>query len=357
MAILQTKFQIPHVSGDAQTASETAAQTAFVTQAANETMSISVRGEWFQAPVLRVNGQDIVTTGKRIRLAAMNDEEWLESEVENPEGCIRRLKAAQGASRADIFRFSQKVPATVPVYKYPVEMSSVAVARITTYANWWQKIPSNTRQNIRRSQKRGVVIKVRALEQDVIQGICEVQNETPVRQGKPYPHFGRSFDEVRRNQSSFADRSDFLCAYFEGEFIGFLKLVYRGNVASILQLNTKTAHSDKRPSNALFAQAVAMCEQRGIAWLTYGNFNYCNKGVDSLCQFKMRHGFSEMLVPTYYVPLTPWGRVCVLLKLYRKPQAILPASLRAIARKMRAKWYALSASGNHGGLHPTSTAG
>lgn len=351
MATLQTKFQVSPQRGDAQTLGET------VAQASAQTMDISVRGEWFQAPVLRVNGQDIVTTGKRIRLAALHDEEWLESEVENPEECIGRLKAAQDASRADVFRFSQKVPASVPVYKYPVEMSSIAVARITTFANWWDRIPSNTRQNIRRSQKRGVVIKVRSLEQDVIQGICEVQNETPVRQGKPYPHYGRSFDEVRRNQSSFPDRSDFLCAYFEGEFIGFLKLVYRGNVASILQLNAKTAHYDKRPSNALFAKAVEMCEARGIAWLTYGNFNYCNKGIDSLCQFKVRHGFTEMRMPTYYVPLTAWGRVCVLFKLYRKPQEILPAGLRAIARKMRAKWYALFAPGSHGDLHQTSTAG
>ncbi len=351
MATLQTKFQVSSRQGDAQTPSETNAQ------ASPETMAISVRGEWLQAPVLRVNGQNIVTTGKRIRLAAMHDEEWLETEVENPEECIRRLKAAQGASRADIFRFSQKVPATVPVYKYPVEMSSIAVVRITTFNHWWERIPSNTRQNINRSQKRGVVIKVRGLEQDVIQGICEVQNETPVRQGKKYPHYGRSFDEVSRSQSSFLDRSDFLCAYFEGEFIGFLKLVYRGNVASILQINAKTAHSDKRPSNALFAKAVEMCEARGIAWLTYGNFNYCNKGVDSLCQFKVRNGFSEMLIPTYYVPLTRWGRFCVLLKLYRKPQAILPAGLRAIARKLRAKWYAVPASSNQGDLHPTSTAG
>ena len=346
MATLETKFQISSLPPDAQTAGVTDTRTA------TETIAVSVRGQWIQAPVLCINGQNIVTTGKRIGIAALHDEEWLESEIENPEDCISRLKASHGAPRADIFRFTQKLPATIPVYNYPVEMTSVAVARITTFENWWERIPSNTRQNIKRSQKRGVVIKVREFETDVIQGICDVQNETSVRQGRPYPHYGKPFDQVRRDHSSFVDRSDFLCAYCEDEFIGFLKLVYRGNVASILQLTVKTAHYDKRPSNALFAKAVEMCEARGVAWLTYGNFSYCNKGIDSLCEFKVRHGFSEMLVPTYYVPLTAWGRLCVLFKLYRKPQSILPGGLRAFARKMRAKWYSLSAPKSHATLHP-----
>ena len=328
MATLQTKFQLPGYPDDAQ--------------AANGTMEISVRGRWVKAPALRVNGQNLVTTGKWIKMARLHDEEWLETEIDDPEDCVRELKARSDAPHPDIFCFSQKVPGTVPRYQYPMEMSSVAVAEITTFKNWWDRIPSNTRQNIKRSQKRGVVLKVKGFENDVIQGICDVQNETPVRQGRPYPHYGKPFEQVRRDHGAFVDRSDFICAYFEDEFIGFMKLVYRGDVASILQLNAKTAHYDKRPSNALFAKAVEMCEARGIGYLTYGKFNYGNNGHDSLCEFKMRHGFGEMQMPAYYVPLTAWGRLCVLLKLYRKPQSMIPVSVRAIARGMRAKWYSFT---------------
>ncbi len=181
-----------------------------------------------------------------------------------------------------------------------------------------------------------------------------MQNETPVRQGRPYPHYGKSFDQVRRDHGAFVDRSDFICAYVEDEFIGFLKLVYRGNVASILQLNAKTAHYDKRPSNALFAKAVELCEAKGIAYLTYGMFNYGNKGSDSLREFKVRHGFGEMLLPTYYVPLTAWGRLCVKLKLYRSPKCMLPGSVRAIARKIRAKWYSSVPSKSPSALEPSN---
>ena len=88
--------------------------------------------------------------------------------------------------------------------------------------------------------------------------------------------------------------------------MGFLKLVYRGDVAAVLQLNSKTAHYDKRPANALLTKAVELCVARGISHLTYGLFNYGNKGDTPLREFKMRHGFREMLVPMYYVPLTVW---------------------------------------------------
>ena len=363
MASLQTKFQISSLVGEQQPAVRSGVQPPPVIapeqgpEIVAGTIPISVRGQWVRVPLFRINDQNFVTTGKRIRIAALHDEEWVESEVDDPQDCIRNLKQSQAAPRAHIFRFSQKVPATVPRYDYPVEMSSVAVARVTTFNDWWQKIPSNTRQNIKRAQRRGVVVKVCGFERDVIQGICAVQNETPVRQGRLYRHYGKSFDEVRHDHSSFTDHSDFLCAYHEGEFIGFLKLVYRGNVASVLQLNVKTAHYDKRPSNALIAKAVEMCEAHGVSWLTYGKYNYGNAGYDTLCEFKARHGFTEMLMPTYYVPLTTWGRVCVLLKLYRNPEALVPASLRALMRKLRAKWYAAPAHKTDCQMHPTSTAG
>ena len=342
MDSLPTKLQLSDLPDGAQTA--------------GGTIEISVRGRWVTAPVFRVNGQDIVTRGKRIRIAALHDEDWLEAEIADPGDCLRKLKECPGAPPADIFRFSQKVPETVPRYQYPMEMRSVAVAEVSTFKNWWDGIPSNTRQNVKRAQKRGVVIKVRAFEDDVIRGIIEVQNETPVRQGKPYPHYGKSFEQVRRDHGAFVDRSVFICAYFEDEFIGFLKLVYRGNVASILQLNAKTAHYDKRPSNALLAKAVELCEAKGIAYLTYGMFNYGNKVGDTLREFKVRHGFGEMLLPTYHVPLTAWGWLCVKLKLYRSPKCILPGSVRAVARKIRAKWYSSITSKSSSALEPSTPA-
>jgi hypothetical protein len=305
----------------------------------SEKIEISVRGKWVEVPALRVNDQTIVVTGKRIRIATLHNEDWLEAELVDPIACVAKLKEHADAPWADIFCFSQKVPQAVPRYQYPMEMRSIAVAEVAHFKTWWEGLPQETRKNVRRSQKRGVVIEVRGFDADVIKGIADVQNETPLRQGKVYPHYGKSFEQVKRDHGEFIDRSDFICAYFENELIGFLKLVYRGNVASLLQLNSKAAHYDKRPSNALLAKAAELCEARGAAYLTYGKFNYGNKGQSPLRDFKIRHGFKDMLLPSYYVPLTPWGQLCVRARLYRGPLGLLPHGVITAALSVRSKWY------------------
>ena len=302
-------------------------------------IEISVRGKWLRVPALEAYGQTIAVTGRWIKIAAVHDEEWLETEVIKPEACIQSIKEQPDIVRADIFSFAQKVPSTTPQYQYPMELESIAVARIESFKDWWEGLPQESRKNVRRSQKRGVVISQREFGDELIQGIVEVQNECPIRQGRQYPHYGKTFEQVKRDHSGFVDRSDFICAHIEGKLIGFLKVVYRGEVASILQLNSMAAHFDKRSANALLARAVEICGVRGAAYLTYGRFNYGNKGDDSLREFKARNGFREMLVPRFYVPLTAWGKLCVGCKLYRGLLEILPHSVIATVLTARAKWY------------------
>ncbi len=308
-------------------------------QPAGTRLQISVRGQWVEAPALLVNGQTIVIKGGRVKIASLHDEEWLEDEITDPEACIARLRQSAGIPRADIFHFVQKVPAATPRHSYPMELRSDAVADVGNFKRWWESLPQETRKNVRRSQKRGVTLQVSSFDAEVIRGIAEVQNESPVRQGRPYPHYGKSFEQVKRDHGAFVDRSDFICAWFGDEFIGCLKLVYRGNVASILQCNSKIAHYDKRPSNALIAKAAELCEAKGVSYLTYGRFSYGNRGQAALREFKERHGFSEMLVPAYYVPLTPWGRLCVKTKLYRGFVDFLPQRWLRVALDLRSRWY------------------
>lgn len=304
-----------------------------------DTIPISVHGKWIDAPVVRVDGQNLVVKGKRVKIARLHDEDWVESQIADPEVCIRACKEQSGATRPDIFCFSQKIPDVTPRYSYPMERRSLAVSHVTTYKEWLRNLSDSSKTNIKRAAKRGVVVKVREFDTDVIQGICEVQNETPVRQGKPFWHYQKPFEQVKHDHGSFADRSDFICAYFEDEFIGFLKLVYRDGVASVMQLVTKMAHYDKRTANALLGKAAERCAEKGIPYLHYDQFNYGNKHDTSLREFKERHGFVEMLVPCYYVPLTAWGRICVRTGLHHGLHGVAPQSLIAAALKARAKWY------------------
>ena len=307
---------------------------------ADKVSEIYVRGKWVSVPALDVDGKTIVVRGRWLKMAIIRSEEWLETELEDPERCVRKLKEQRSYGwPADIFTFTQKLPATLPKYKYPMEWDSVAVIRFSSFKEWWEGLPQETRKNVRRSQKRGVVVTVRTFDNDLIRELVELNNETPVRQGRRNAQYGKTFDQLKKDYASFLDRSDFICAYLGNELIGLLKIVYRGEVASILNLLPNARHFDKRPANALVAKAVELCTTKGVSYLTYGMFNYGNKGDSPLREFKIRNGFGEVLMPRFYVPLTTWGRFCMKAKLHRGPLAIFPHSVITLGVNLRAKWY------------------
>ena len=301
---------------------------------------ISVKGTWVKVPVLQINGTTIVVQGSWLKIASIHDEMWLEMGLEDPAACVKRLKEYKSRGpHADIFTFSQKPPAMTPKYAYPMEWDSIAAIPLTTFKEWWDKLPQEGRKNVRRSQKRDVIVKVKGLDDDLIRGIMEINNDSPVRQGRRFPHYGKTFDQVKKDHSSFLDRCDFVCAYVGSELIGFIKIVYRGEIASILQLLAKAGHYDRRPANAMLAKAVELCEARRISYLTYGFYNYGNKRDSSIVDFKVRNGFQEILTPRYYVPLTTWGMIAMKLKLHRGLLGILPKSAISLGVNARMKWY------------------
>ena len=306
-----------------------------------ESIEISVKGQWFRVPALNVGGKSIVRKGKWLKVATVNDEEWLETEVEDPGVCICSLRdQASNGLRADVFSFAQKIPATQPKYNFPLEWDSVAAVRVKSFKEWWESVPQETRKNVRRAEKRGVVIRVRQLDDSLLQDLFVLNNDSPLRQGKVFTHYGKTIEQVARDQRDFLDRSDYICAYHGEELIGVVKLVYRGEVASILTFLPKASHNDKRPANAMIAKAVELCELKGISYLTYGMFNYGKKKDTPLREFKIRNGFREVLVPHYFVPITWRGSISVKLGLHRGLIGVLPHRVITLLVNIRAQWHA-----------------
>ena len=301
-----------------------------------ESLEVSVQGKWTRVPALRVGDDKLIVRGKRLKVAVVADEDWLENEISNPDQCLRALTRNGSTDlHADIFTFTQKPPMTVPQYQYPMERESVAVVSTSSFEDWWKRLPQATRKNVRRAEKRGVTVRACPLDDQLVKGLVELNNDSQFRQRKTYVHYGKTFDQVKRDQSTFLDRSEFIAAYFGDELIGFLKLVYRGEIAAILQFLPKNSHSDKRPANALLAKAIELCEAKGISYLTYGLFNYGHKRDSPLREFKVRNGFYEMLIPRFYVPLTAWGRLCMKLNLHHGPLGILPEGWIALGLRVR----------------------
>jgi len=298
-----------------------------------------VKGKAISVPSADIDNRTVITTGKWLRIAAVQDEDMLEGEtVTDPASFVQHLKETD--LNAAIFTFAQKLPFTTPKYKYHLDWDNLAVIPITTFSEWWQKrIEASVRRAIRKAAKVGVVVKVAELDDVFISGIVAINNETAIRQGKPFWHFQKSFDAVKCENSTYAERNVFLGAYYEGELIGFIRMTYVDGFASIVQLLTMKKHFDKRPANALIAKAVEVCERKGVTHLQYCNYVY-NDPKSSLTEFKRRNGFERVLVPRYYIPLTAIGRLALSLGVHRGLVRCIPQPVLTQLLNFRRLWYA-----------------
>lgn len=303
-------------------------------------VEIRAKGKWITIPAVDVGGKSLIALGKRLKIATVRGEEMMLEELEGPEIYISKLKGeAKEILKADIFTFTQKPPANTPRYSYPIEWESVAAIHLNSFEQWWQELPQETRKNVRRAQRRGVEVRISEFDDDLVEGIREVNNDSPIRQGTRNGYYGKTAEETRKLYGEFVGRCDFICAYHGGRLIGFLHLIYRDGIASILNLTTAPSHFDKRPANALIAKAAEICAEKRISYITYGLYNYGKKHDHPLRTFKIRNGFRELLMPRYFVPLTAWGKVCMKAKLHRGAVGILPHSLITLAVGARARWY------------------
>jgi hypothetical protein len=279
----------------------------------------------------------------------VQDEDLVEGEVvAEPESFILRLQ--QTGLNADLFTFPQKLPDISPKYAYHMEWDNFAVIPITTFSNWWDKrVESSVRRAVRKAAKAGVAVKLVKFDDAFVQGIVGINNETPIRQGRLFWHFQKSFEAVKRENSTYEERNTFLGAYYQDELIGFIRLTYCDGVANIVQLLSMMKHYDKRPANALIAKAVEICEQKKIRYLLYYNYVY-NDPNSSLTEFKRRNGFEKVLLPRYYVPLTIKGRIALSWGLHRGLRKRVPQAVAMQLLKLRSLWYARKLQGMEGTL-------
>jgi Acetyltransferase (GNAT) family len=300
---------------------------------------IRVKGKPTFVPSVQIDGRIVVMNGKWLKIAAIQDEDLVEGEtITDPASFILHLK--ETAPTADIFTFVQKIPNMTPKYTYHLEWDNLAVIPITTFSHWWENcVDPGVRRAVRKAAKAEVVVKLVEFDDAFVKGIVSINDETPIRQGKPYWHFRKSFDAVKRENSTYAERNAFLGAYWQDELIGFIRMTYVDTCANILQLLTMTKHFDKKTANALIAKAVEICEQRGMSHLVYCNYVY-NDPKSSLTEFKRRNGFEKVLLPRYYIPLTLKGKVALSLGLHRGLAQRIPKPVLMQLLKMRSLWHA-----------------
>lgn len=310
---------------------------------------IHVKGQPTRAPYVVVDGRNVISTGGWLKMASVKDEDLIEGGlVPSPLTFIPALKKS-GLS-ADIFTFVQRLPETQPLYDFPMEWDNIAAIPITTYAEWFEKhTDTGVRRAVRKAAKIGVTVSTSELDDAFVRGVMAINDETPIRQGRQFWHYLKSFEAVRDENNTFSERNIFVGAYFESELIGFMRLTICDQVLRVVQNLSMIKHYDKRPGNAMLAKAVEICEQRKLAYLIYGNYIY-NDPTSSLTEFKRRNGFEQFLLPRYYIPLTAKGRMAMRLGLHRGLAKALPEPVRLRLLKMRNQWYARKAKSSEGSM-------
>lgn len=286
----------------------------------------------------KICGRDIRISGQLLRMAQLEGDGY--EFLEDPKPLLDALRESE--TRIDLFTFMQRLPETSPKHAYPMEWDNFAGLSVSTFDQWWmEQIGFKARNKAKQAEKKGVTLREVPFDHALVKGIWEIYNETPVRQGRRFTHYGKDLETVYREEATFLDRSVFIGAFLGEQLIGFIKLVAdeTGTQAGLMNILSLVAQRDKAPTNALVAQAVRSCAQRGIRYLVYSQFAYGIKVQSSITDFKERNGFQRINVPRYYVPLTLFGRAAYRFGLHRRFVDRLPAPIVGRLRELRDEWY------------------
>lgn len=290
-----------------------------------------VKGQPARIECVEIDGQTYSITHGPLTVVSLEDE-WYE-DVRDPEAVIASLRE-QREFKPDIFTFWQRLPDLEPRHSFHREWNEIAVLP-ANYDHWWNhQIKSRVRSLVRKSEKEGVVVRETQYDDDFVRGMTAIFNEAPVRQGRRFWHYGKDVDTVKQQFSRYVHREHMIGAYYRDEMIGLIMLGNAGQFGLTGQIISSIKHRDKATNNALIAKAVEVCEKVGLKHLVYLFWS-----DDSLSEFKRRCGFERTSVPRYYVPLTTKGKLGLKLGAHRGWSAMLPPSVKAPLKRLRASWY------------------
>jgi len=200
---------------------------------------------------------------------------------------------------------------------------NIALLQIKSYQDWWDTVSKKTRNMVRKAEKSGITVKTVDRSEMLVEGIWKIYNETPIRQERPFSHYGMPISIVKSLVMN-AFNSTFIGAFSGEELAGFIQLVQGDNIAVVAQILSLQRLWDKAVNNALLAKAVELTAEKKIQWLMYGRMG----NHPSLDNFKTSNGFTKFILTRFYVPTTQAGIVATRLGLQKEAKDALPQPIR-----------------------------
>jgi hypothetical protein len=300
-----------------------------------------IKGQPAQIECVDIAGQCYTVARGAVTVLAL-EEEWY-ADVQDPAGVIEVLRRSDGF-KPDLLTFWQRPPEVEVKFPYHVEWEELAMLPVQSYDHWFnQQIKSRIRNLIRKAEKEGVEVRETTFDDAFVRGMTRIFNEAPVRQGRKFWHYGKSFETVKKQFSRFIHREHMIGAYYKGELIGFIMMANTGRFGLTEQIISAIDHRDKSTNNLLIAKAVEVCAREKLPYLSYLFWT-----GDSLAEFKRRCGFEPVKVPRYYVPLTKKGELALKLGVHRGWKSLLPDKLKTSLKKLRTRWYEMRSGSGQG---------
>ena len=277
-----------------------------------------------------INKTEISVSGRMVRIARVRHE-WFEF-LDNPPAFIEELRRADVA---DVATFLQEAHVERPTWSYLQQTTHASVLSFKNFDDWWKGLKDKARNQARKAQKTGVELRPARLDDDFLRGVKAIYDESPLRQGRKFTHYGKDLAEIREDLSSFPECTTFTGAYHDGRLIGFVKLFEGNRIMRIVHIIATFADRDKCPMDALMVRAVEMAGQKGIFHLHYGDWAHGGLGA-----FRLKYGFERHDCPRYFVPLNGRGALSLKLGLHRRFRDRIPQIWKTRAAGLRGKWNA-----------------
>jgi len=287
-----------------------------------------------------ITEKEIVVSGGVVRIAKLRHE-WFDF-LQDP---LRAIRNMQRAKRADLFTFLGDLNDEGTGYPFYKETAAGAVLPVTSYQIWWNSLDSSVRNKIRKAYKNGVKVCDAELDDSFVRGVEVIYNESPLRQGRKFCHYGQSAAAIKEELSSLWGRCYFIGAYLRDEMIGFAKLFHGNDILRTVHIISKLSQRDKPVQDALIARAVQMCEEKNIHRLQYGSWSRGGLGT-----FKEKRGFVKLDYSRYYVPISFRGKWVLQFRLHHGLKGRLSEKWVESLIALRTSWNNL----RYGGSFPAS---
>ena len=286
---------------------------------------MNYRGPFYEAlkRILAVDSElESLSISKRFSIRIARDQREYERSIVPTAKLLRKLEERG----IDIFTFLERswcCKIQTPLESWVKTDDNIALLHLRSYDEWSKSIGKKTRNMIRKAEKSGIRTFIAEPSEKLAESMWKIYNETPIRQGRGFPHYGISVQEVMKGLRSVQDCT-YVGAFVQDELVGFIQLVHGENITIISQILSMQKHWDKAVNNALLAKAIEVCADKHVEWIMYGRIG----NHPSLDNFKHSNGFEKFALTRYYVPLTRRGNTAVKLGLHREIKDALPTSLR-----------------------------